>query len=94
MLEAISGDYFIHLILTTMKKLVYSCDTCDGVLTCDNCPVFVNANRPQDGDLRQFNGVWFIYRGDCWVLDQLLQNVITVKNAGAGRIYGAHPVSR
>jgi hypothetical protein len=53
-----------------------------------------NSDRPSVGDLRHDLGIWFRYTGDCWVPDQILKNVITVKNAGHGRLYGAHPVTR
>ena len=53
-----------------------------------------NSNRPSNGDLKHDLGIWFRYSDGYWMPDQILKNVITVKNAGAGRIYGAHPVTR
>jgi len=49
---------------------------------------------PNVGDLRHDFGIWFVYTGLSWVPDRILKNVITTKNAGAGRLYGAHPVKK
>ena len=51
-------------------------------------------NRLSGCEVKYFYGKRFVKYHGCWLLDEVCGNVITVKNAGAGRIYGAHPVTR
>lgn len=43
--------------------------------------------KPSQGDKAKFFDKWFVYSGDCWILDEILENVITKKNSGANKTY-------
>jgi hypothetical protein len=51
-------------------------------------------NQHHKGDKAEFFGKPFTHDGVVWALDEIQHNVITVKNAGAGKLYNPHPVSK
>lgn len=46
---------------------------------------------PKKGSKKLHYGIKWIHNGTCWEPDGLLTNLICKKNAGHGRLYGAHP---